>query len=344
MKPSENVQIYLFFLISLLLVSCKDNNRVDVSGIDIKLNIMRFDKDLNSLTPANLYERAPELQQKYGFFYGDFMEGILSVGNIQDTAYYSALRSVIVNKDYQELKKEVFSKYPDFITQQQELTQAFKHIKYYYPHQKIPRIVTFFSGFTVQTPIGNDYVGIGLDMFLGADSKFYPALIQSIPQYIFRRFTPENITPRVIETFFREDMFPEKDESRSLLDKMVHNGKILYLMGAVLPDVPDSLKIGYTAKQMQWCNDFESNIWAYFLENELLYETDYMKIQKFLAEAPFTPGIGSNNESAPKLGVWTGWQIVKKYMSKNPKLTLQQLMAESDAQKILTESRYKPKM
>ena len=204
-------------------------------------------------------------------------------------------------------------------------------------------MISFLSGFAVQTPIGNNYIGIGLDMFLGADSKFYPALRQSIPMYISRRFTPENITPRVMEVFVREDLYPERDEDRSLLAKMVYNGKILYCLDALLPETADSLKIGYTQAQLDWCNNYESSIWAYFLNENLLYETDYLRIQKYLTEAPFTPGVGEGNESSPKLGVWTGWQIVKAYMERNPETSLKQLLEERDPQKILTGSKYKPK-
>ena len=114
-------------------------------------------------------------------------------------------------------------------------------------------------------------------------------------------------------------------------------------MDAVMPEISDTLKIGYTKEQLNWCKEYESGIWAYFIENNLLYESDYLKIQKYLAEAPFTPGIGEKSNSAPKLGIWTGWQIVKKYMNKNPELSLQHLMLEENAQKILTESKYKPR-
>jgi len=62
-----------------------------------------------------------------------------------------------------------------------------------------------------------------------------------------------------------------------------------------------------------------------------------------LSEGPFTPGLGERTESAPKLGVWTGWQIVRKYMKENKGVTVAQLMAERDAQKILNLSKYKPK-
>ena len=167
--------------------------------------------------------------------------------------------------------------------------------------------------------IGDGYVGIGLDLFLGADSRFYPALIENYPHYVSRRFTPDNIAPRVAEGIAREDMFPENDDDKSLLAKMIYNGKIMYFMDEVLPDVADTTKIGYTGKQAikQWCKDFEPMIWGYFLEQNLLYESDYQKIQMYVSEAPFTPGLGEKNESAPKLGIWTGWQIVRQYMDSN---------------------------
>lgn len=336
-------RIYLFFLITLVLVSCHNHPDVDVSKVQFNLKIERFDQEMASLSPANVATKAPALQKKYGRFYNDYMERMLEVGSTSDTAYYKLLRVILQNKDYLELKLSVASTYPNLDQTETELNDAFKHILYYYPKQKLPRLITFLSGFAVQTPIGNDYIGIGLDMFLGADSKFYPALRQNLPQYITRRFTPQNITPRVVEVFIRENMFPEEDKDRSLLSKAVYNGKILYCMGAMMPNVADTLKIGYKTKQLEWCKNNEVSIWAYFLDNDLLYETDYLKIQKYLSEAPFTPGLGDQSESAPKLGVWIGWQIVKRYMDKNPKMTLQQLMAEKDAQRILRLSNYKPK-
>lgn len=343
MTTQRSFQIYSFFFIALVFSGCGERKKVDVSGIDLNLKIERFDQEMSSLTPGNITQRAPELKQKYDFFYDDYMQSMLGAGSTEDTSYYQNLRIITSDRDFKELADAVAERFPSLDDAEKELTDAFKHVRYYYPQQKLPRMISFFSGFAVQTPIGNDYVGIGLDMFLGADSKFYPALRASIPEYISRRFTPENITPRVMEAFVREDMFPERDEDRTLLAKMIYNGKILYLLDALMPDMADSLKIGYTAQQMEWCKTYEADIWGFFLQENLLYETDYMKYQKYLTEAPFTPGIGEKNESAPKLGVFTGWQIVKRYMDKNPEVTLQQLMQETEYQKILKESAYRPK-
>jgi gliding motility-associated lipoprotein GldB len=340
----RHFQIYLFFLICLAALSCNSKKSVDISNIKLNIPIERFDQELSGLNSDSISEIAPVLRKKYTWFYDDYMEKMVGAGPTWDTVYYTNLRSILRNKDYLELSSTVAQTFPSLEKQQLELNQAFRYIKYYYPKQKFPRLISFISGFAVQTPIGNDYIGIGLDMFLGKNGdRFYPALRQSIPQYISRRFNPENISPRVIEAFIREEMFLENDADRTLISKMVYNGKILYFMDSVLPAITDILKIGYSTEQLEWCKENEAGIWAYFLENDLLFESDYMKIQRYLSEAPFTPGLGENSSSAPKLGVWTGWQIVRQYMEKNPDISVQQLMLEKDAQKILAGSKYKPR-
>ena len=85
----------------------------------------------------------------------------------------------------------------------------------------------------------------------------------------------------------------------------------------------------------------EGKIWAHFIEKSLLYETNHFKIIKYTGERPNIPEIGK--QCPGRIATWVGWQIVRKYMAENPNVTLQQLMQETDAQKIFTQSRYKPK-
>jgi len=336
-------QIYLIFFIGLILGACGRNKKIDVSNIDLEVKIERFDRDFDAMRSGSMSKQAGFLHNKYGIFYQDFIERILQAGSTKDTTYFKTLHEVFKGKAYNDLKHDVEAAYPDMDKQNAELTEAFKHIKYYYPQKRIPKVYAYLSGFQAQTSIGDGYFAIGLDLFLGANSRFYPSITSAFPHYLSRHFTPDNITPRVIEGIAREDMFPEDDNDKSLLSKMVYNGKIMYFMDRILPDAGDTSKISYTTAQMKWCTDFESKIWAYFLEENLLYETDYPKIQKYLTEAPFTPGLGERNESAPKLAVYTGWQIVRAYMDRHPEVTLPQLMADKDAQKILNQSKYRPK-
>lgn len=334
-------QIYCFFLI-IGLFSCGRTDRVDVSHIDVDITIERFDRALDSLSPGNIIAKNKEWLQRYGFFYADYMQYMLEAGNpLDSTRLAPVLETVIATPDFNALKARVYETFPDTEEQDAGLTDAFRHLKYYFPAIDIPRIIAFFSGFAVQTPIGEDYIGVGLDMFLGADSEFYPALRGSIPQYLSRRFTPENIVPRVIESYVREDLYPQDALDVSLLQHMVYQGKVMYVMEQVMPDVADSLIIGYNTDQWEWANRFERDIWAWFLQENLLYEADYNRIQKYLSEAPFTPELGEQNESAPKLGVFIGWKMVRAYMEQNREVDLAELLGTKDAQQILDGSRYR---
>jgi gliding motility-associated lipoprotein GldB len=341
MNNAKPFQIYLIFLCVTTFFSCKQGDKPNVDNIKLDIKIERFDRDLYNGKSADIMQTDRQLQKKYAIFYDDYVHRMVG-----DASYSNGeiLHTLYKDQAYTDLNREADSVFKEMKPAEEELTRTFKYIKYYYPDIRVPRFIAFISGFAVQTPIGDGYMGIGLDMFLGKNSKFYKAIIKSVPLYLSRRFAPEYIVPRLTETFAREELFPQRDENHSLLSKMIENGKILYFMDRMLDDkIPDTVKIGYTDKQLNWCKTFEGNIWAYFLQNNLLFETDLQKIQQYVSEAPFTPGLGEKNESAPKLGIWTGWQIVRKYMKENPDVTLPQLMAEQDAQKILSGAKYKPK-
>lgn len=313
-----------------------------MSQIKLEIHIDRFEQDLYQQRKQKPEIANIMLSKKYGYFYQDFINQMVGTPEL---AGPEVLKNLYQSKAYSDLNHEVDSVFPKLKSIEDELTTTFKYIKYYYPKTRIPRFISFISGFAYQIPIGENYMGIGLDMFLGKNSKFYPALVKSIPKYQSNRFTPAYIVPRLTEEFVKEEILKAGEENQQFLNQIIYQGKILYFLDQVLPEAtPDSIKIGYTGKQFAWAKRFEGNIWAFMLEKNLIYETDFKKYQPYISDGPFTPGLGDRDESAPKLGIFIGWQIVRRYMEENPKLTLQQLMLEQDAQKILNTSKYKPKI
>lgn len=342
----KTLQKYSFFLI-IAISSCQQPQTVrrpDVSAVDVVVKIERFDQVFNKLTAADFLKQNTAWQQQYPYFYADYMLQMLEVGDPKDSvALQSRVAEVLQKKDFIDLAAAVAQKYPNLDQQEKELTKAFKCIKYYFPEYSIPKLIAFMGGFSFQTPIGEDYIGIGLDMFLGTDSKFYPALVRSIPLYMSRRFTSENMAPRVVETVLREEILPQDNVNKNTLQHMLYNGKILYAMDVLLEKASDEVKIGYTPEQLAWTKKYQADIWAWFLQEGLLYDTDYLKTQKYFTDAPFTPELGENNESAPKLGSYIGWMMVRKYMDRHPEIDLAALFQEQDAQKILEESKFRGK-
>jgi hypothetical protein len=120
---------------------------------------------------------------------------------------------------------------------------------------------------------------------------------------------------------------------------MVEKGKRLYVLDKILPNTADTLKTGYTAAQLKGCYENEGMIWNFFLTNNLLFNIEPVNIKSFMEEAPSTPELGDRSPGA--IGIFVGWQIVKKYMQKYPELSLNELL-NTDARKIFEESKYRP--
>jgi len=106
-----------------------------------------------------------------------------------------------------------------------------------------------------------------------------------------------------------------------------------------MPDTPDSLKTGFTQKQLDWCLTNEGSIWNYFLDQNL-YSPDPDLIKNFIGDAPNTQGMPDT--SPGNIGQWVGWRIVQKYASMHPDMPPSELMNKS-AKAIFEEAKYKPK-
>jgi uncharacterized protein YjaZ len=228
--------------------------------------------------------------------------------------------------------------YPSVDFLEKELTELFKHFKYYFPDKKLPKAITMMSGFNYSVVILDSTLAIGLEMYLGNDNKFYQML--TLPHYKTMFMNKENITSDAARAWMITE-FPHNMNGSNLLSEITYMGKILYLTDALLPSVPDSLKIQYTQKQMDYCSQNEFNIWSYFAAQKLLYNTNQSEIMKFTSEGPFTSAF--SKEAPPRIGYWIGWQIVRQFMKNNPEVSIEQLMKEGDAQKILNKAKYKPR-
>ncbi len=187
-----------------------------------------------------------------------------------------------------------------------------------------------------------DYLGIGLHQYAGKDFSVYRAepVQQMYPSYITRRFDKEYITANCMKSV-ADDVYPDKSAGRPLIEQIIEKGKQWFLLDKFLPDAPDSVKTGYTKKQLDWVEDNEGNIWAYIVKNENdIYSIDPATIQTYIGEAPNTQLM---TEAAPgNIGQWVGWRIVQEYTEKHKDFSVQQIL-EAPAKTIFEEAKYRPK-
>jgi hypothetical protein len=129
-----------------------------------------------------------------------------------------------------------------------------------------------------------------------------------------------------------------------LLDEMIQNGKIFYVKESLIPHEPDSIKWGFSAAQVKWCEENEQEIWSYLLQKKLLFETDRNKFRKLVEESPNAGDSPPALREAPgRVGNWLGYRIVSAWARRHPGDNLQAIFAQRDARKLLEEAKYKPK-
>lgn len=317
-----------------------DRNIPDVSGINLEVKVWRFDQDLFALDTANLETGMEQLAQKYPVMLPLFAVNIIHDQTNPDETPAEAVGGFLRSAQVRAVYDTVQQVYGDLRWLERDLTQMFKYYQYYFPKKPVPEVVAMVSEFATDAfTAGDSLCGIGLDMFLGENYPAYFASPSTEPAYIRRQFQKGYMTVRLAKALAQN--IADAPPGERLLDQMLHNGKMLYIVDCLLPKVPDSLKMGYTREQMEGSIANEQAVWARLLEQNLLYSTDAKKLRKLVSPSPNAPVVFQ--EAPGEIGNWVGWQIVKTYMKRHPQTTMDELLNFRDAQKFLEESKYKPR-
>lgn len=332
----------LLFLI-VILASCKNNSKnPDISNIEVDIQIERFENDLLNVDTSQMVKGIQALMDSYPEFSICYFENILGVTGVPDSVltYIAGLEKIIKYGGFRAAFDSTMVKYGDLASIELELETTFRYFSYYFPQARIPKVVSFTSEYSYGAVTCSDTIlAIGLDLYLGKDFTFYPMV--GIPEYIIDRFETEYMVPNTIKAFITQAFRLDRTQP-DLISHMLQNGKVLYIANLLMPDVEGHYKANFTKEQFAWCTENEGEIWDYLRSNELVYSTSRMEYIRYITDSPGIPGMPP---AAPgNVGSWVGWQIVKSYMNRNPDVTIEMLILESDSQKILAGAGYKPKI
>ena len=315
---------FLLLIFPLVLISCNGKSEIEkeIEKVEIgEVKIVRFDDVFYNSKPEDL----PKLKEAYPYFFPQNFPDSVWVNNMNDPFM-------------RQLKEETDKEFVKVNTLEGDLESAFKHMKYYFNDFSTPEVFTIISDNENQRAVYSpEVVAIPINLYLGKDNKLYDGL----PSYQVQTFEPNQIVPDVVSSFATDYIAPPKN--RTFLALIVYFGKELYMKDVIIPNATDAAKMGYTDEQELWAEENESEIWRYFIENKLLFDTDAKLAARFVNPAPFSKFyLELDNESPGRLGVWMGWQIVRAYMENNKDVTLQNLL-NTDAKTIFDNSKYKPK-
>jgi Predicted Zn-dependent protease (DUF2268). len=325
------IKHFSLIIISLLLTACSD--RMAYGDVNPQYEIVRFDKVLYDYLNG---EDLSEIPEAYLPFLNELGEKVLRIGGIDSAGFYERLRNYYLNPALMELYAEEQSIFNDIEDINKELSQGMERFIGYFPDIEPPQIYMHVSGLLQNVIVTEEFLSLSADKYLGSDYLLYQEYFED---YRLQGMTPERIAPDFLLGFMMANLDFEGDES-VLLDRMLYEGKLRYILSKLIPKKKEWEYVGYNKEQNDWCKKHEKLIWHRILEQNQLFTSDFAVTNQYMREAPYTTTLPA--ESPGRAGVWLGYQIIKSYIKKNPKTTIPQLMELTDYQTLLKDSKYKP--
>lgn len=330
-------KFYLIIFLSFVITSCSgDKLDVDVSNVEVDLKFERFEKEMfEGSTPEEMAKINQNLIEKGGELYEFYVYEMLRAGSVYDDSIGTLLSFFVNDSMMQMMMEDLETEFSDFNVVEEQLTDVFKRLKYHLPNSPQPnKIITYNGAFTFGVVSTDSVIGIGLDMYLGAQNR----LVREIrfPQYMKDKMNRDYLSLDVAQSWLMTNVLGE-DQGETFLSSMIYYGKLRYILKALLPKSEDHIIMRYNPEEYDFAVASEFEIWEYLIEMNWIYSIDMKVKLRFFEEAPSTVGIDG---SPGRIGQFMGWQMVKQYMEANEDVTIEQLLLETNEAKILKE--YKP--
>ncbi len=304
----------------------------------ILIHLLRLDKDLQRVMSVRDTAQLESIRRKYPVMFEIYNASILNIGNSHSPMYIYRLLDFLHDKNIASVFAGCDSVFNEaqITSLEQELSSSFSRYHSYFPEKPIPSITTFVSGFNYGIVSSDSSLGIGLDMFLGKNNRFYRYL--DYPRYKTNQMNPENIPVYTMMAWLEHEFF-ENFEPANFIDEMMHQGRLYYLAEHMLPELADSVLFSYIGSQLAWCTEHQKEVWLTWIEKKMLFNSNRPEFMRNFAEGPFTPGFP--REAPPNLGSYMGYQIVCTYMKKHDQTSLSVLM-QMNPDKLFKAAGYKP--
>ncbi|MEM7161071.1 MAG: hypothetical protein AAF487_01400 [Bacteroidota bacterium] len=324
--------------LSFVLFSCQRNPfDVEIEEKELDFAFVRLDQEVFRSEIDDPLDRQTHLFATYPEFYKEYFEKILRIGPVDDTTAafdFQHISNQIIFADSQNEVDSVF-----FFDQQlrEDFLSVLQYYHHYFPQRKLPNIITMNSGFNYAVYPMKENLAIGLEFYLGENHRITNDLPhEQFPNYQKEKMDQDFLLGDAMRGYLLSTN-QNKIQGDKLINHFIYQGKVMYILNALMPFEKEHFQMGYTENELLWCEKNEFNIWKAIIDEDLVWSSDYKQIQRFTGFGPFTQGFPE--ESPGMISLFIGKKIVLDFMNRNPEYSLEQLFNEKD-EKVLNT--YKP--
>lgn len=261
-------------------------------------------------------------------------KGILNLQSPAVPGFFDQLVSYYSEPTLKNLYEDAVHEYQDVSDIENQLGKGFAFLKANFPDIQVPACYMHVSGFNQNVLAADSLLSLSIDKYMGEAYPLYQDFF-----YDYQRIKMQR--PLVAADYLAGWLmseYPFEGNENVLLDRMIYEGKIKYIIHLALPEITPAQLMGYKEKDYAWCAANELTLWNTIIQRKHLYTPDQLTTSKYLDDKPCT---FLSDETPGNIGTWIGWQIVSSYMKEN-NVSLQTLMQQQNAQELLSQAKYKP--
>ena len=297
----------------IILIGCNNKSSNNYENIIID----RFEKKFFNIQPDSLKILINQYPYLFPSSFSD--EEWLNIKN-------DSIRKIIFNETQVEFKNDYLRK---------DISKLYYRLSDQFSNFNSPKIITINNGLDFQYKLIDidSIVLLSLDCYLD-NYELYKAIPDYISQKMNKNYLIRDLAEKLISRYVN---YPT---NRQFLDKIIYYGKVYNLMINNL-DFGEANALYYNEKEILWAKDNEKEVWKFFIENEILFNTSNILVERFINFGPYSKfGISIDYESSPMIGKWIGYKIVKSYLKSNNK-TIEEILNMNEYELYLN-SNYKP--
>jgi len=318
------IQFFVVLAFAKAILSCTSTTKLEeeISTIPVDVELVKFHEEFAQAEAGDLQV----LKEKFPKFFPKRIPDSLWIAKMTGKDSIQSILEQEVDRagfDYEEIENEV--------------EDVMRHVVYYFPDFEPTPIVTVISDVNYRQQVipTSEELIISIDTYLGKDHKLY----QGINKYQRDNLNRSQLPADVGMGYAR--MFVPPTMDRTFLGSMVYYGKLHYLQSLFAPKETGDELFNFAPKKYEFTVQNESQMWRYFIDNELLYDTNTALVSRFLSPAPFSKFYLEVDQQTPGgVGRYIGYRIVDEFM-KNNQVDIETMIA-LDAAMLFNKSKYKP--
>ena len=240
----------IFILVCLVALSSCQWDGKSSNATDLDIRVARYDRLQFEYVTMNSLSALQKMNTDYPQVTKLLIEDVLAIGEVNDnrindrmSEYYSDSTLLVLMQDAEE-------KFKDLGWVEEKLTKGFKRLKKEVPGLPVPHFYAQIAALNQSVVVGDSILGFSIDKYMGAD---YPLYKRFYYDYQCRSMEPERIVPDCF-TFYLLSEYPLPwQPGRTLLDMIMHRGKINWVVAHILGYESFEKEMGYDEKEAKCC-------------------------------------------------------------------------------------------